>query len=145
MKKIFLLGAMVCTIGMTTACKSGQVPNKQEAKTIDKTLLFGEWEAVWWDFKCNCPGSKDWSANPEFNWRIYDDGHYDEIFPEESHSYTYLLSNDSLLMDPEHCGGDAECSWWTIDTLSTDKMILVSKDSIEECMVTSTVTFVRIN
>ncbi len=146
MKKLFLLGAMVCALGMMTACKSGEFPNKQEAKNIDKTLLFGEWDAVWWDFKSNCPGTKDWSAKPAFNWRIwiYDDGHYDDIFPEETLSSKYHLSNDTLLTDSEPCGGDAECNWWIIDTLSTDKMVLVSKDSSDECTATSTVTFVRI-
>ena len=38
MKNLFMLGAMVCTFGMMTACKSGTAN-----KNIDETLLIGRW------------------------------------------------------------------------------------------------------
>ena len=38
MKKLFLLGAMVCALGMMTACKRGSA-----IKNIDETLLIGRW------------------------------------------------------------------------------------------------------
>ena len=42
MKKIFLFGAMVCVLGMMSACKSGT-----GNENIDETLLVGQWDFVY--------------------------------------------------------------------------------------------------
>ena len=42
MKKVFFLGAMVCALGMMTACKSGTA----NENTNDSNLLLGQWQCV---------------------------------------------------------------------------------------------------
>ena len=48
---IFFIGAMVCAIGMTTACKSGGTPAALDEATAnenanDSNLLLGKWQCV---------------------------------------------------------------------------------------------------
>ncbi len=59
MKKLFLLGAMVCALGMMTACKSGGAPAELDEATAkenanDSNLLLGEWlcveSAILWNY-----------------------------------------------------------------------------------------------
>ena len=43
MKKVFLIGAMVCALGMTTACKSD---NKNDYNMKQQLTLTQEWDKV---------------------------------------------------------------------------------------------------
>lgn len=167
MKKAFLTLVVLCAMAMMTGCKGGAA-NEDAADSIIgiestdtqhskgglehdwQLLLLGEWDAVCWSFECNylievdenSKTCKDWTADPEFKWRFNDDGTYDEIFVDETHSYPYIISNDSLTMGEDHCGD--ENPLWIIDTFTTEKLVLVQEDSNEECKVKNTLTLLRV-
>ena len=147
MKKLFLLGAMVCALGMVTACKNAEMQDTdgnpiaciEDTNTqcysglieFDWQLpLLGEWkiDEVYRTTFFYGKGKTDTIA-PDVSWRFADDGFYYETVrhegKEDTYQYGYVLHGDSIMLREETEDDDPWwTAWWIIDTLSQDRLVL---------------------
>ena len=163
MKKVFLLGAMVCALGMMTACKSGTADNK-------KPTLVGHWETV--------AATEEWdcSESPEYREMVAagntsDTTQYDPTLDSAEYRYiSFDFDEDSITMvehdrgcDPVppleiakrtvsySCSGDT-LTWfnagnypieWEIVELTADKLVFKDEYDLEDCTIVETYTMKR--
>ena len=163
MKKVFLLGAMVCALGMMTACKSGTADNK-------KPTLVGHWETV--------AATEEWdcSESPEYREMVAagntsDTTQYDPTLDSAEYRYiSFDFDEDSITMvehdrgcDPVppleitkrtvsySCSGDT-LTWfnagnypinWKIVELTADKLVFKDEYDLENCTIVETYTMKR--
>lgn len=103
MKKLFLFGAMVCAIGMMSACKSGTANNKE------KTIV-GHWETV--------AATEEWdcSESPEEMVAAGSAADTTQYNPKlDSAEYRYIsfdIDEDSITMVEHNKGGCDPCLRW---------------------------------
>ena len=152
MKKIFLLGAMVCALGMMTACKSNGAQDTDGNPIVcvedtsslccsgliepDRQLpLLGEWKINEVYRTTHLHGKEETdTATPDVSWRFADDGYYYETVrhegKEDTYQYGYVLHGDSIMLREETEYDDPWwTAWWVIDTLSQDRLVLVADDA----------------
>ena len=164
MKKLFLLGAMVCALGMMTACKSGTAKETNTDSILAgestdimssavgndskwQAMLLGEWKLneVYRTTRLHGKEKTD-TATPNVSWRFADDGFYYETVlhegKEDTYQYGYTLRSDSIMLREETEYDEPWwTAWWVIDTLSQDRLVLMADDAD----VVLRVTLQRIN
>ena len=163
MKKVFLLGVMVCALGMMTACKSGTADNK-------KPTLVGHWEIV--------AAAEEWdcSESPEYREMVAagntsDTTQYDPTLDSAEYRYiSFDIDEDSITMVEHEDGCDPvppleiskrrvrytcdkeTLTWynagnypieWEIVELTSDKLVFQHEYELEDCTVVETYTMKR--
>ena len=145
MKKIFLLGAMVCAIGMMTACKSGT-----GNENIDETLLVGQWDFVYEinDWKASDGAIYDTcdpECSPLLGIEFTNDGKCTYTFEDETMDFSdgnFSVEMDTILQSFQYhiadgtivlSDGDRKGEF-QISKLTTDTLALIEK---KESMVVS--------
>lgn len=161
MKKTILLYTVVLAIVMISACKSGTQNNVTvfENEFNDsmacgggfeydwQLMLLGEWKAVRLNKTKSFSGKEETETfAPKFLWRFEDNGFYYETGYADGDSiimqYSYFLRNDSLMLREENELGISP--WFVIDSLSQDKLVLTSVDSIKDGTIVNTLTLKRV-
>ena len=156
-----LVCAAIAALAATTACKSGAandtdtiveaVSENEFTDSISEhswqLMLIGEWEAVKLNKTKNIYGREITETfAPSFRWRFEDNGFYYETGFADGDSitsqYSYFLKNDSIMMREDEEPGISP--WFVIDTLSQDRLLLTSVDSIKGGMIVNTLTLTRI-
>ncbi len=161
-KNLILLGAMVCALGIMTACKSGTANNKE------KTLV-GHWETVAATEEWDCSGSHEemFAAGSAADTTQYN--------PKlDSAEYRYIsfdIDEDSITMVEHDMGGcdpvppleisksrvgytcdNETITWyyagnypieWKIVELTPDKLVFQNEYGFEDCTVVETYTMKR--
>ncbi len=156
MKKIFLFGAMVCAIGMMTACKSGT-----GNENIDETLLVGQWDFVYEinDWKASDGAiydTCDSECSPLLGIEFTDDGKctYTFVngtmdFSEESfsvemdtilQSFQYHITDGTIVLSDGDQQGKIQ-----ISKLTTDTLALIEKQDSPAVSATDITVLVRHN
>ena len=160
MKKI----VMLCTVLLAfllMACKSGTQDNVTvfENEFNDsmacgggfeydwQLMLLGEWKAVRLNKTKSFSGKEETETfAPKFLWRFENNGFYYETGYADGDSitmqYSYFLKNDSLMLREDNEPGISP--WFVIDSLSQDKLVLTSVDSIKDGKTVNTLTLKRI-
>ena len=156
MKKIFLLGAMVCALGMMTACKSGT-----ENENIDETLLVGQWDFVYEinDWKASDGAiydTCDSECSPLLGIEFTNDGKFiytfvngtmdfsDGLFSVETdtilQSFQYQVANGTIVLSDGDRKGEFQ-----ISKLTTDTLALIEKQDSPAVSATDITVLVRHN
>ena len=152
MKKAFLLSAIVCALGMMTACKNGVTKEADTDSIVAgeftddpssgvgndskwQAMLLGEWKIneVFRTTRLYGKEKTDTVA-PNVSWRFADDGFYYETVhhegKEDTYQYGYVLHGDSIMLREETEYDDPWwTAWWVIDTLSQDRLVLMADDT----------------
>ena len=151
MKKLFLLGAMVCALGMMTACKSGTMDKTTSgtSKPADVSLI-GEWETV---------SAEEISLDSTEIKRLdsADYMYYSFEIDEETISYTtrtltppfekkvvhvgYSISNDTVTF--WYGATDDIVPMWKIVELTPDKFVFIDECYVEDGLYIPTYTMER--
>ena len=161
MKKTVMLCAVVLALVMLTACKSGTQNNVTvfENEFNDsmacgvgfeydwQLMLIGEWKAVRLNRTKTVSGKEvTETLVPAFLWRFEDNRVYYETGYADGDSitmqYSYFLKNDSLMLREDNEPGISP--WFVIDSLSQDKLVLTSVDSIKDGTTVNTLTLKRV-
>jgi len=161
MKKTVMLCAVVLALVMMTACKSGARNNDTvfENEFNDSVacsggiecdwqlMLIGEWKAVRLNRTKTVSGKEvTETVTPKFLWRFEENGIYYETGYADGDSitmqYSYFLKNDSLMLREDNEPGISP--WFVIDSLSQDKLVLTSVDSIKDGTTVNTLTLKRV-
>ena len=160
MKKI----VMLCTVLLAfllMACKNGTQNNVTvfENEFNDsmacgggfeydwQLMLLGEWKAARLNRTKSFSGKEvTETLAPKFLWRFEDNGFYYETGYADGDSitmqYSYFLKNDSLMLREDNEPGISP--WFVIDSLSQDKLVLTSVDSIKGGTIVNTLTLKRV-
>ena len=156
MKKIFLLGAMVCAIGMMTACKS--VTGNEN---IDETLLVGQWDFVYEinDWKASDGAiydTCDSECSPLLGIEFTNDGKCTYTFEDETMDFSdgnFSVEMDTILQSFQYhiadgtivlSDGDKK-GVIQISKLTTDTLALIEKKESMVVSATDITFFVRHN
>ena len=163
MKKLILVGAMLCALGMMSACKSGTANNKE------KTLV-GHWETVAATDEWDCSESPEYKEAVAAGYTA-DTTQYDPTLDSAEYSYiSFDFDEDSVTMvghdkccDPVPpleiskrkvrytCDKDT-LTWynagnypteWKIVELTPDKLVFQDEYDLEDCTVVETYTMKR--
>ena len=156
MKKIFLFGAMVCVLGMMSACKSGT-----GNENIDETLLVGQWDFVYEinDWKASDGAiydTCDSECSPLLGIEFTNDGKCiytfvngtmdfsDGLFSVETdtilQSFQYQVANGTIVLSDGDQKGVIQISKLTKDTLA-----LIEKQDSPAVSATDITVLVRHN
>lgn len=145
MTKSFLFGVAICTIGMLVACQHGTA--KEEQTEPDRqTMLIGKWEVLKLersDIRTGKEGidTGEYFAPDFIEFQPYisaNKGYYSGYYYEydsllegvKSFQYGYTLHGDSIMLREETEYDDPWwCAWWTIDTLTQERLSLTSLDT----------------
>lgn len=162
MKKVFFLGAMVCVLGMMTACKCGTADN-------NKTTLVGHWETVTATEKWDCSESPEEMVAAG---NTADITQYNIVLDSAEYRYiSFDIDEDSITMVEHGKGGcdpvppleiikttvkyscsDDTLTWynagnypinWKIIELTADKLVFQDEYDFEDCAVVETYTMKR--
>lgn len=156
MKKIFLLGAMVCAIGMMTACKSGT-----GNENIDETLLVGQWDFVYEinDWKASDGAiydTCDSECSPLLGIEFTNDGKCTYTFEDETMDFSdgnFSVEMDTILLSFQYhiadgtivlSDGDKK-GVIQISKLTTDTLALIEKKESKLVSATDITVLVRHN
>ena len=110
-------------------------------------MLIGEWKAVRLNRTKTVSGKEvTETLVPAFLWRFEDNRVYYETGYADGDSitmqYSYFLKNDSLMLREDNEPGISP--WFVIDSLSQDKLVLTSVDSIKDGTTVNTLTLKRV-
>ena len=156
MKKIFLLGAMVCALGMMTACKSGTANER-----IDETLLVGQWDFVYEinDWKTSDGAiydTCDSECSPLLGIEFTNDGKCTYTFEDETMDFSdgnFSVEMDTILLPFQYhitdgtivlSDGDKKGEI-QISKLTTDTLALIEKKESTLVSATDITVLVRHN
>ena len=156
MKIVFMLGAMVCALGMMVACKSGTANER-----IDETLLVGQWDFVYEinDWKASDGAiydTCDTNCSPYLGIEFTDDGkciytivNVTMSFSEESfsvemdtilQSFQYHITDGTIVLSDGDQQGEIQ-----ISKLTTDTLALIEKQKSPLVSATNIAVLVRHN
>ena len=129
MKKVFLVCvAVIALVGVDIDSAAIEQENQR--------LLLGQWKLLGIDMILNTDLGQEEKhvLNPIVSWRFEDDGYYYETSCYQGDTvvrqYGYSFRNDSIMLQESPDPGISP--WHVIDTLSADRLVLISIDSVKD-------------